>query len=156
VAGHAADGRFVHPDRLSDLAERQGTHMRYTVEEEALLLLDDLARDLDDRALTLVKRANEPVRTGELFGQPRLAAGGASFGEFGIIAPVDEQAGQGGAIDLDDPAFRSPADIKVGHDRLRPLPAEFEAGPRVIAAKLADHVGEILFVDSADALQLRK
>src|SRR5690606_34775654 len=118
-------------------------------EEESLLLLDDLARDLDDRALTLVERADEPVGTGELFGQPRPVLPGASLCEFGIIAPVDEQAGQGGAIDLDRPAFRSLTNIKVGHDRLRPLAAEFEAGLRVVAPKLADHVGQILVVHSA-------
>src|SRR3546814_3708456 len=73
VARHAADRRFVHPDRLGDLAQRQRAHMRDAVQKKALLLLHDRARDLDDRALALVERAHEPVGTRELLGQPRLA-----------------------------------------------------------------------------------
>src|SRR3546814_8390370 len=44
----------------------------------------------------------------------------------------------------------------VGDDCRRAVAAEFEAGFRIIAAQLANHVGEILVVDAADTLQLRK
>src|SRR3546814_14820737 len=69
----SSDLRFVHPDRLGDLAQRQRAHMRDAVQKKALLLLHDRARDLDDRALALVERALEPVGTREPLGQPRLA-----------------------------------------------------------------------------------
>src|SRR3546814_12981025 len=57
---------------------------------------------------------------------------------------------------LDRPALHGPANIEVGDDCRRDVAAEFEAGFRIIAAQLANHVGEILVVDAADTLQLRK
>jgi hypothetical protein len=52
--------------------------------------------------------------------------------------------------------LRRLADIKIGNDRLRTIAAEFQPGLRIIAAQLADHVGEILVVDVADTLELRQ
>src|SRR3546814_11970520 len=101
VARHTADGRCVLPDRLGDWPQRQRAHMRDAVQEKAFLLLDDLARDLDDRALALVERADEPVGARELFGQPRLALHRCALSQLGIIAAVDEPAGQRAAVDLE-------------------------------------------------------
>src|SRR3546814_19616098 len=44
----------------------------------------------------------------------------------------------------------------VGDDCRRAVAAEFEAGFRIISAQLANQVGEVLVVDAADTLQLRK
>jgi hypothetical protein len=40
------------------------------VAEKAILLADDLRRDLEDRLLPLVERLDQPVGVGELFRQP--------------------------------------------------------------------------------------
>src|SRR3546814_20723737 len=63
----------LFPDTTLFRSQRQRAHMRDAGQEKAFLLLDDLARHLDDRALALVERADEPVGARELFGQPRLA-----------------------------------------------------------------------------------
>src|SRR3546814_1202458 len=102
--------------------------MRDAVQEKAFLLLDDLARDLDDRALALVERADEPVGARELFGQPRLALHRCALSQLGIIAAVDEQAGQRAAVDLARPALHGPANIAVGDERRRAVAADFVAG----------------------------
>ena len=65
VRGDAADGRFVHLDRVGDRAQGQRLEMRDAVAEERLLLLHDLARDLEDRPLALVERLDQPVGAGE-------------------------------------------------------------------------------------------
>src|SRR3546814_3138110 len=77
--------------------------MRDAVQEKAFLLLDDLARHLDDRALALVERADEPVGARELFGQPRLALHRGALSQLGIIAAVDEQARQIGRAHVRTP-----------------------------------------------------
>src|SRR3546814_2937146 len=51
---------------------------------------------------------------------------------------------------LDRPALHGPANIEVGDDCRRDVAAEFEAGFRIIAAQLANHVGEILVVDRSE------
>src|SRR3546814_17537756 len=86
--------------------------MRGAVQEKAFLLLDDLARHLDDRALALVERADEPVGARELFGQPRLALHRGALSQLGIIAAVDEQARQRAAVNLDRPALHGPENIE--------------------------------------------
>src|SRR3546814_19094256 len=105
VAGDAADGRFVHANGLGDLAQRQRAHLRDAVKEKAFLLLDNFARYLDDRALALVERTHQPLGAGKLFGQPRLALRRRAPGEIGMIAAVDEQAGEGGGVDLARPTL---------------------------------------------------
>src|SRR3546814_1844798 len=100
--------------------------MRDAVQEKAFLLLDDLARHLDDRALALVERADEPVGARELFGQPRLALHRGALSQLGIIAAVAEQARPRAAVNLDRPALHGPANIEVGDDCRRAVAAEFE------------------------------
>src|SRR3546814_9102641 len=46
VARHAADRRFVHPDRLGDLAQRQRAHMRDAVQKKALLRSEEHTSEL--------------------------------------------------------------------------------------------------------------
>src|SRR3546814_3251946 len=92
-------------------------HLRDAVKEKAFLLLDDFARYLDDRALALVARTHQPIGAGKLFGQPRLALRRRAPGEFGMIAAVDEQAGEGGAVDLDRPALPYAAHEQAGEER---------------------------------------
>src|SRR3546814_13028316 len=90
--------------------------MRGAVQEKAFLLLDDLARHLDDRALALVERADEPVGARELFGQQRLALHRGALSQLGIIAAVDEQARQRAAVNLDRTALKGPPNIEGGDD----------------------------------------
>ena len=76
VRGDPADRRFVHADRLGDRAQGQRPQLRDAVAEEAVLLRDDLGRDLDDRPGALVERLHQPVGALQAFGQPGLRLAG--------------------------------------------------------------------------------
>src|SRR3546814_16663646 len=58
--------------RVGDLTQRHGFEIGNALEEERLLLLHDLGRDLDDRALALVERLDQPVGVREAIRKPRL------------------------------------------------------------------------------------
>ena len=93
------------PIASATCAQRQRPQMRDAVEEERLLLLHDLGRDLDDRALALVERLDQPVGAGEHSDSQAFDA--LSCGprrQLDIIAAVDQQARQGRGVDLDRPA----------------------------------------------------
>ena len=155
VRRHPTDGRFMHFDRVGDGAQRQRFQMRHALAEEILLAADDLARDLDDGLLPLVERLHQPVGAGQAIGEPGLGILVLLAGrQFDIIAAVDQHAGQGGAVDLDAPSFGSGAHEQVGGDRRGAVARKFKAGFGIIAAQLADHVGQILLIHPADAAQL--
>ena len=58
---------FVHSDRLGDLPQGERPQLGDAVAEEAVLLLDDLGRDLDDGPGALVERLDQPVGAGQAF-----------------------------------------------------------------------------------------
>ena len=71
-----------------------------------------------------------------------------------MIAAVDQQPGQRGIVELDHPFAAAPQYEHVGGDRIgRLAAAEPAAGLGIVAAQLANHVGKILVVHLADALQ---
>ena len=74
VAGHAADGRFVHFDCFGHLPQRQRAQLRDAAAKKAVLLFHDLGRDLHDRALPLVHRLDQPVGVGDAVVEPALVA----------------------------------------------------------------------------------
>ena len=74
--------------------------------------------------------------------------------ELLIIAAVDQQPRQRRLVELDREAAAGPANEHVGRDLLRGVAGESAAGLRVVGAELADHVGEVLVVDAADALEV--
>src|SRR3546814_17382686 len=119
--------------------------MRDAVQKKALLLLHDRARDLDDRALALVERAHEPVGTRELLGQPRLAFRRGALSQFAVIAAVDEQAGQGGPVDLDRPTLDGPEDIHLRAGRPASVLARFCARFRRLTADNHTEDGSVNF-----------
>ena len=91
VGGDPADGRFMHLDRLGDLGQGQRPERRHAVLEEALLLLHDLGRNLDDRLRALVERLDQPVGAGQALAEPglrRLVLRPAL--QLGMIAAVDQ------------------------------------------------------------------
>src|SRR3546814_14375921 len=83
--------------RVGDLTQRHGFEIGNALEEERLLLLHDLGRDLDDRALALVERLDQPVGVREAIRKPRLRCLVLRpRRQFGVIAAVDrESAGSG-------------------------------------------------------------
>ena len=122
VRGDPADRRFVHADRLGDRAQGQRLQLRDAVAEEAFLLRDDLGRDLDDGAGALVERLHQPVGALQAFVEPGpglLVLRAAR--QLVIIGAVDEQPGQGGAVELDRPAAAAAGDEDVGDDGVDPL-----------------------------------
>src|SRR3546814_3671311 len=81
------------------------------LEEERLLLLHDLGRDLDDRALALVERLDQPVGVREAIRKPRLRCLVLRpRRQFGVIAAVDEHTRQRRRVDFDRPARRPARD----------------------------------------------
>ena len=100
-------GRFVHADRLGDLAQRHRLHRRHPALEEALLALDDLRHDLDDRPRALVERLDQPVGALQAFAEPgprRLVLRAGL--QLLIIAAVDQQPRQRRLVQLDGKAAR--------------------------------------------------
>src|SRR6185312_15661087 len=57
---------LVHADVLGDVAENQRLEVRDALVEELALELQDRLGDLDDRALALLDRTNQPLRAAEL------------------------------------------------------------------------------------------
>ncbi len=55
IAGHTAHRRFVHLDSIGDLLKIERTQMRDAMGEERILLTNDLAGDLQNRAGALVQ-----------------------------------------------------------------------------------------------------
>ena len=145
----------MHFDRLGDLGEGQRPKRRHALLEEALLLLDDLARHLDDRPRPLVERLHQPVGAGQALAEPglrRLVLRPAL--QLGMIAAVDQHPGQRRIVELDRPAAAGAPDEHVGGNCFGLRADEAAAGLGVICPKLADHVGEILLVDPADAAKI--
>ena len=108
VRGHAADRRFVHPDRFGDFAQGHRLHRRHAALEEALLPLHDLGHDLDDRPRALVERLHQPVGALQAFAQPgprRLVLRPGL--ELLIIAAVDQQPRQRRLVELDRDSRRA-------------------------------------------------
>jgi hypothetical protein len=62
--------------------------------------------------------------------------------------------GKRGIVELDRPAVLGSADEHVGDHRFGFLGDEAAAGLGIVGAKLAHHVGEVLVIDSADALEV--
>src|SRR3546814_7256078 len=93
--------------------------MRDAMAEKIFLLFHNLARNLDDRALPLVERLDQPVGAGEAFGPPGfripvMLPAGRSL----IIASVHEQARSCGVVDLLAPATCAFHHEQVGNDGL--------------------------------------
>ena len=129
VRGDPADRRFVHLDRFGDLAQRQRLQRRHPVLEEALLVLDDLGRDLDDRPRALVERLDQPVGAGQAFAQPGLRRLVLRPGlQFLIIAAVDQQPRQGRLVELDRPAAARVRTKTSGVTRRRRSPEKRQPG----------------------------
>ena len=127
------------------------------VTEEAVLLLDDLGGDLEDRLLPLVERLHQPVGVGQLFGQPALGGlVGASAAQLQIVAAVDDQPRQRRLVDADVPAaLAAGRQQDVGRHRLAAARVEPQAGLGIVAAQFGKHVGEVLVVDPAHAFEPR-
>ncbi len=146
----------MHADRLGDHPQRERAKVGDAVPEKPVLLLDDLGRHLDDGAGALVQRLHQPIGVGQTFGQPRLGRLVLRAArQLGVVSAVDQQLGKRGAVELDRPSARAAADEHVWHDAVDPVRRAFEpaAGLGIVSAQLADHVGQILVVDRADALE---
>ena len=124
VRRDAADGRFVHADRVGDFAQRHRLHRRHAALEEALLPLDDLADRLDDRPRPLVERFDQPARVLQAFAQPGARRLVLRAGlELLIIAAVDQQPRQRRLVELDRISAAGLANEHVGrHVLARPRP----------------------------------
>src|SRR3546814_9690110 len=61
IASDAAYRGFMHFDGFGHGFERQRFQMRDAMAEKIFLLFHNLARNLDDRALPLVERLDQPV-----------------------------------------------------------------------------------------------
>src|SRR4029079_9653155 len=71
-----------------------------------------------------------------------------------IVEAIDQQPRQRRLVQLDREPTAGAPDEYVGRDVLRGLPGKLAAWLGVVSAKLADHVGEVLVVYAADALEV--
>ena len=148
----------MHADGVGDGLEVERAQVLHTVHKEAVLLFDDLHRDLEDGLGALIERAHQPGRGLQILRQIALGAVGSGvLRELGMIALVDQNLRQGVGVELDnEAAVWSGTHINVRHNRLHHGRAEGEAWLRIEIADLHDHLGEIFIADAADPSQRSK
>ena len=135
-------------------AQGQRLQVGHAATEEAFLLADEFGGDLEDRHLPLVERLHQPARVGQLFREPALVGlPAAGLAHFGVVAAVDDEAWQCRLVQCDGPAVGALGDQDVGGDRGGHAAAERQPRLGVIAAQLAQHVGEVFLVDAAELAQ---
>ena len=97
----------MHVDLLGHFAQGQRAQFGYAAAEEAFLLAHNFGSGFEDGLLPLVKRADQPVRIGQLFFQPALRLLVRYPGiEFEKVAAIDDQLGQGFLVQHDVPSAR--------------------------------------------------
>ena len=128
--------------------------MRYAAPEETFLLLHDFSSNFDNGALPLIHGLDEPVGVRHAIAEPGL--GRLVLPKLCHIALVDEQAGQVCAVQFNRPPSAALRDINVRRHRYAVLAFKAAARFWIIAAKLNEHIAQILVIDAAHAFQLVK
>jgi hypothetical protein len=148
----------MHADLLGDSLQVQGAQVRDAVAEEPVLPTHDFRGDLQDRLGALVERAGEPGRVLQALAQEGLLGVSACRrGDAGIVGLVHEHPRQGVGIELDhEAAVRGCPHDHVRHEHVDRHCAEGASGLRFEGAELGQHLGEVLVVDAAQALQARQ
>jgi hypothetical protein len=124
--GHAADGGFVQAQLVGNVAQHQRAHGQLAVGEEALLPLDDGARDAQDGVEPLLDVLDEPARFLQALLQSRVA--------FAALAPF--AAAQGASVDVVHAQARHHIGVERDDEIL--LPAGAVAAPGFAH----DHIGD--------------
>ena len=84
--------------------EDERAEMLHAMHEEGILLAHDLARHLEDGVGALVQRLHQPVGRGQAVGdEGALLIGARAARDAGVVAPVDQHAGQRVAVQLHVP-----------------------------------------------------
>ena len=145
----------MHSDRLGHFAQCHWLHRRHSALEEALLPLDDLADRFHDGSRPLVERFDEPAGILQAFAEPGARRFVLRPGlELLIVAAVDQQPRQRRLIELDSVAGSRLADEHVRCDVFGRRYGDLAPRFWIVRAELANHIGEVLVVDAADALQV--
>ena len=120
--------------------------------QESILLAHDLGGDLQNGARPLVQALDQPVGRGEAVGDEGFFGVGArGLGDLGMIALVDQNPGQGVAVEVDAPTAQTVfAHKHIGHDALGRGRAKGGARAGRQAADLDRHVADIFVIDAAD------
>src|SRR5258708_9350657 len=126
--------------------------------KKSVLLLDDFARHFKYCRGALVQRLDQPVGRLHSVGHVlALAPAAGSAADPRIIAVVDEDAGQGVGVQLDNPAAVGLyAHQDIGNDWLRLRRIEGKTPARVQGLDLPDHPREAVSTDLAEAQHPRK
>ena len=151
VRGHAADRAFVHVDGLGDVTQHQRTQVLHAFGKKTVLLAHDLGGHLEDGGRPLMKGFHQPVGRLEAAADVLLVLSGAGgAADLRVVVIVDQDPGQGVAVEFDDPAAAAPgADEHVGRDRLGRDLVERERRLRVQRPDLGHHVGHVVRVHAA-------
>ena len=113
----------MHPNCISNVAQDQGSQRWYPVTKERVLLTDDLGSDLKDGGSTLVQRFDQPVGGMQPLGQVIfLGLATRGLANSSVVAVVDQNAGEGFSIELDDlisPIISATSAASTRHTRIR-------------------------------------
>ena len=121
----------MHADVLGDVAQDQRLEVRDALVEELALELQDRLGDLDDRALPLLDRADQPLRARSLSWMYSLRLGAA--GQRVPVEAGDLQLGQAVVVGDDEVLVADLVDVDVGGDVVRLLGGVLAARLRVEA-----------------------
>ena len=141
----------MHADGVGDVAQDQRSQRRHAVPEEGVLLTNDLGGDFKNSSGALVQRFDQPVGSMQPLGQVILLSLAARrLTHPHVILVVDEDAGQGFRIELNNPAalgLRPHQD--VGDHRLRERRIEGVPRLRIERSDLLDHLAHISGIHAA-------
>src|SRR5450631_3438866 len=158
VGGDTRYGGFMHAHRLRDRLKIERPQIFDAMREETVLLADDLAGYLQNRACPLFETLRQPVR-----GLP-ASRNEAPVGLLSLvlsfslpiadschIAVIDQNPRKNIGVKLDMPrAVRQRPHDDIGEDRLDRTAADGTPGPGIEPPDLAQHVENILFLDIAN------
>src|SRR5574338_1116133 len=126
---HARHRRLVHADVLGDVTQDERLEMRDALVEELALELQDRLGDLDDRALALLDRSDQPLRRAQLVLDVVLAR--VRVAHRVLVEAADLQLRQTVVVGHHEVLVADLVDVDVGRDVVRVVARVLATGPRI-------------------------